>query len=86
MRPHWIGIAVDTGIEVEQRFRIEVVDSDKCVLGAVGDKRELRTNGRPAQLIGLTFGVNQLCRLGIFFEADRPDFILSEKDYAIAFG
>ena len=47
---------------------------------------ELGAIGRPTELAGLSFGMDELGRFGVVIEADGPDFIFAEEDQAVASG
>src|ERR1035438_7813538 len=46
-RPSGVGVTVDTRIEVEERFRGEIINADERVIGARGDESEAGAVGRP---------------------------------------
>ena len=82
--PDGIGIAIDAGVQIDERLRGDVVDGDEGVIGARRDEGEFGAVGRPAELAGLALGVDKLGGLGGVVEADGPDFVFAEEDEAVA--
>jgi len=79
-RPDGLRVAIDTGIEIGDGFGGEVVDGDKGMIAASGDKSKFGAVGRPAELAGLAFEVDELGGPKVSCQESGPDFVFAQED------